>query len=70
MSIGTSLDLETAIAQRFSFRAVVGILSWFITKLVVGETHAGLMATVNDRDVRLPLLILESITTASCLLSF
>src|SRR5713101_7348554 len=54
-AVGVTLTVAapTAIAQRFSFGAVVDVLRWFVTELVAGEVSTGLMATIDDGDVRL-----------------
>ena len=44
---------HAAVAQRFSFRAVVDVFRRCVPKLVAGEMSTGLMTTINDRYVGL-----------------
>src|SRR5712691_4194185 len=54
-AVGITLTIPAlaAIAQRFSFRAIVDVLRRFITELVAGEVSTRLMATIDDWDVGL-----------------
>src|SRR5712692_4833596 len=53
IGVTSTAALQTAIAQRFSLWAVVGVLAGLIAKLVSGEEPTGLMATIDHGNVGL-----------------
>jgi hypothetical protein len=48
-----TLALQTAIAQWFSFRAVVGIFPWLVAEMLSREAPLGLVAAIDNGNVRL-----------------